>query len=832
MTRQNRGQIPGLQKQTTVPFSLGNRPGALLLRSYFRSGWAFLIPYLAAYLLYAWLRWPVNVAAAGSTEQGAGSWMPCLLHVYWLLHCMHLILGVLALHSWWRSAREEQGSGTSVLRSPFSVLQTAVPWICLGLLFWIPGIYLEWPSDPWEHLRRINEWRQPGMVTGHSTWMKSGYFFPYSLTVFAKGAAQLDWLRVYHVGVCLLLSWQYYRLARAAGVGERLAILFVLLTPLISGNNVFSFHRYYGLSTSLWAHLAALALIRLAIEATGRWGVPAEATSSRLSRPLLLVSMGLLALLILGNHRQSAGIAGLGVGAVLCARWAGGRPWRIAAIPAILAALSLLAYIAISTSGLESMRASAQSGWLNRWYGFDLVSPASLAFQRAWDILGLVGFLNLGAAGLLVRARPLIAWLTLFSYLLLLSPLMAVPLSAVLQDYSAEVGITTFSRMLLGIPAGLALLVAIGQLVQRLRRLQSAASCLPALGLAGFMLLSPGHDAFNRAWHALYVAPADLSQTHLLLVADSAVTSPPADHLLLGSNVTQNILAAFHPRGPHPYFRNIHGSPPAWFSETIRAREALLDGTIPLAQGASRQMGEWLVFHTGKFSVPPDNRVGRTTDLSQSESAWTRLAGAHPVVTRHERGFEAQNPPGEQSYPLTTQRIPLSLALRYSVSASIRSLTGGTSRNYLAVAWYDGEDNMLPAGGAVPIGAGNPTGWHNGDLSYFGVIGASAPGDWRTFTKDFGLGTSAQIPRNAKYLRFAAILNDHSVPDAVIAIREVKLTTYPAYTRWNIVNVNPLAWVTPYSMAASLSRHWPANKVSLDLAGLPELESVFSDHAP
>lgn len=33
-----------------------------LLLSYFRSGWAFLIPYLAAYLLYAWLKGPVNAA--------------------------------------------------------------------------------------------------------------------------------------------------------------------------------------------------------------------------------------------------------------------------------------------------------------------------------------------------------------------------------------------------------------------------------------------------------------------------------------------------------------------------------------------------------------------------------------------------------------------------------------------------------------------------------------------------------------------------------------------------------------------------------------------------
>ena len=36
-----------------------------MLTAYFRSGWAFFIPYLAAYLLYAWLKWPVNPANGG-----------------------------------------------------------------------------------------------------------------------------------------------------------------------------------------------------------------------------------------------------------------------------------------------------------------------------------------------------------------------------------------------------------------------------------------------------------------------------------------------------------------------------------------------------------------------------------------------------------------------------------------------------------------------------------------------------------------------------------------------------------------------------------------------
>ncbi|MEI6051700.1 MAG: hypothetical protein WCQ44_03260, partial [Opitutaceae bacterium] len=114
--------------------SPGSKSGAML-RDYFRSGWAFLIPYLAAYLLYAWLKWPVNPASGGdglvkvmSESAGAlpstahsllSTGVPCLLHVYWTLHAIHLMLGAIALRAWWL--------GSTVLRSPFSVLQTAAP---------------------------------------------------------------------------------------------------------------------------------------------------------------------------------------------------------------------------------------------------------------------------------------------------------------------------------------------------------------------------------------------------------------------------------------------------------------------------------------------------------------------------------------------------------------------------------------------------------------------------------------------------------------------------------------------------------------------------------
>ena len=138
------------------------------LRAYFRSGWAFLILcratartytglvvnqqrcmpgdgpdkyrvgsdqqrcYLAAYLLYAgrpgpdiyrvgsepttvhaWLLWPANPSTdLLSTVTPSTAYRPlssvfrppCLLHVYWFLHALQLLLGGLALRTWWQAS--------------------------------------------------------------------------------------------------------------------------------------------------------------------------------------------------------------------------------------------------------------------------------------------------------------------------------------------------------------------------------------------------------------------------------------------------------------------------------------------------------------------------------------------------------------------------------------------------------------------------------------------------------------------------------------------------------------------------------------------------------
>ena len=593
------------------PTAPGSNFGAML-QNYFRSGWAFLIPYLAAYLLYAWLKWPVNPVAAGSSTVGGGqlavsaigalpstvtpstahsllsTGVPCLLHVYWFLHALHLVLGALALRAWWKESalklqlstssptfhaysrtrtsaeprdvsKHQQGTGPPSAHLPPALRSSAssevgsaliwrfAPWLLLALLFYIPGVYLEWPSDPWEHLRRINEWRVLDTVTAHSTWMKSSYFIPYSLLSWCVGLRQIFWLDFYYTSICLLLCWQYYRLARACDLSERAAMVFVLLQALLFGNNIFSFYRYYGISSSIYAQLGAVALTRIVLEAAkhpqlslrsffsvpsivqrlrssalrqpptfagrlARTNAPAQAGGRSLGRQQattghtgmaeasngdqppadlpssahlcratgpdkyrvgssqqrcptvyrLLLSVLCLLPLIRYNHAQGLGIAGLGIGAVIVWRlieWRRSALWWLIVTTLVINVLFLWLYP--RPAFVEIHRAQ---GFLNAWYGFNILNLTSSAGDRMLQIVSVFGLVNLAAALVLIRRNHMIAWLTILPVAVMLLPCIAVPLEQILAQASGPDNVITFQRLFFSIPPCLAVVCLWAQL--------------------------------------------------------------------------------------------------------------------------------------------------------------------------------------------------------------------------------------------------------------------------------------------------------------------------------------------------------------------------------
>ena len=510
------------------PFSPGSKSGPML-RDYFRSGWAFLIPYLAAYLLYAWLKWPVNpiTQGAGSREQGARSWVPCLLHVYWSFHFAHLCLGTLALRAWWQSKTSEQrteyGAISSVPTTPFSLLLNAAPWMCLALLFWIPGVYLEFPADTWQHYARINEWSFLNTVTDHTSWNKFSYFLCYSLvdTTDIRSIRSL-FSDTYTSGFSLLLCWQYYRLARAVGCNNQVSLVFIIFNTLTFGNSIFSFYRYYSLSSSILSQLCATAIICIGIKTTDcRHWISSYATK----KPILYILIFTTATaLIAFSHRQGIGIALLGLASIVI--------WRslqinttiswIAAIILLIANLATIMWWPLNPSINLVYR---PQHWISTYYGFDILSIHTPAFENTIKVIGFIGLANLACGILLLIRNSLVGWLTVVPIAVLCMPIVAIPLANAITTHTAGelTVIYTFNRMFFSIPSCLALVYLAGTSIFNtshapLKKFSFHNRPSFVLYIILFLVttLPASHPYYNRLWNAIAIAPRDLSMTHVV----------------------------------------------------------------------------------------------------------------------------------------------------------------------------------------------------------------------------------------------------------------------------------------------------------------------------
>ncbi|HRJ45866.1 MAG TPA: hypothetical protein PKY38_00760 [Opitutaceae bacterium] len=864
-----------------------------ILWTYFRSGWAFLIPYLIAYLLYAWLDLPVNPVGAGSMENGAGQSIsesdflpssfsflpspPSLLHVYWALHAIHVMMAGVALWHWWR----DRASGLKLnayhlpltaYRLPLSAL---APWLLLALLFFIPGLYLEWPSDPWEHLRRINEWHAHSLVTEHSAWKKSSYFLPYSLTGFTTGLTQLSWLNVYYTAVCLLLSWQYYRLARAVGLGERAAFIFVILQALLMGNNVFSFYRYYGLSSSIFAQLGAVALTRIALEFAGRRAsldpsfghkeaqkVTKDSPSPSAYRPplsayrpvlrsfseggySLIASVPALLALTAFNHPQGLGIAGLGVLAVIVWRLIEWKRSMIGwlALAASLASVATVLWFPRHPAIDEIYR---PEGWLNAWYGFNLFSTSSPAFERSLHILGAFGALNLILGlWLIVRRNHVVGWLTLMPVLALALPCFALPFAHVVVSQTHAENIVTFHRFLLAVPLGLAAVAAFSRsgfaytpaAYHGVASSPSSPAALPrdprpsyrmtiaTAGLPCALLLalcfSPGSSAYNRLWHSLQVTPDDLALRHFTAVwtPENRALAQAPDTLLIGHPMGAKVQEAFSP-SPYWYrFRPIHDPIPV---SEIEHRLDWLRALSPEEWKASETDASqsWQIF----ARIGRDDPSARLhVDFTTSNTPWMSLGGSGPKFTFASGQLVISNPLGAASYVFNPELIPVDHSKRYRLTSSLRQTGDSAATNYLAVVWYDRDGRLLQSHAPQPEGAGAPVGWSNGTYSYYGLTSQPAPPEWTAYTITFGLGEPVAIPANAAYFRIGALLNYSSTPDTVVELTRGILKVKLLHENMLIVFPGREPMITHTSQTAQLSRHWQPQQAAWGYGGSAEI---------
>lgn len=767
------------------------RPGRSALIAYFASGWVFLIPYVVIYWLYAWMQWPVLPDATRTA--------PSLLTVYWGMHVSHVLLGAACLLGQCRrSGPWDTGE----------ILRRGLPWLGLALLFYLPGAYLEWPSDPWEHLRRIAEWPAHAFVREHSASSKSFYFFAYSLLGDARGSLSLGRLDLYYTGVSLLLAWQYFRLGRALGLERAWAYLFALGTTLMLGNSSFSFYRYYGLATTVYAQIGAVALTRLAFGSAG-----GEKWLGRCGR--IAAVLALLAL-IGSNHVQGIGIAALGIAAVGFHRLAQWRPAALLVAGAALLVVSLAMLAWLPRHPLVSGEFRTE-GWLSAWYGFQLTWP-SPASDRAQQIIGAAGVLNLLFGLLLLRRNHPAGWLTVLPVMALILPCVGLPLANILAAKGGSLEIVTFHRMLFAIPSGLAMICWLREAHRRNLRTCGSGGARERLARFGFtaaagasvlVVAVPLTRYDQRSWHLGAVVPGDLQLRPALEIVQGAV---PA----LRSSELERPLAV----GPSTAFL---------FSTLVPERYAPVARL--LGQAPAPHLERAVIAVQGQRPPAEINFGSQAPESPQ----WITLGGVAPVSGRDSASVLA-SPPGERSDVFTSELIPIDPAWRYWVQAAVRRQGSGEAKAFLAIAWYDEAGRWLISDNAGVAGADSPTGWVNGTYSYFGLIGTAAPSAWTVYRAAFGAGEEAVIPPRARFVRLGALLNYENTAAAQVLLSDMRLGrkaandgilagVFPAPETLLQVSVDRRALWTPSSQAGELSGHWPAQRAALDQAGHREMAS-------
>jgi hypothetical protein len=644
------------------------------------------------------------------------------------------------------------------------------------------------------------------------------------LTGHFTGRVQLIWLNVYYTAICLLLCWQYYRLARAVGLGKQTSFSFVLLQALLFGNNIFSFYRYYGLSSSIVTQLAAVALVRGAVEV---FTLPASRTEkihaqpSASGLPQRLVCGLAIALLIVATHVQGLGIAGLGVAGVII--WHLVKSRRANLLWLAMAAIALSATL-VNFYPLHPLLAGAyrSEGWLSSWYGFKLWDPSSPAFDRAFQIFGLFGLVNLGAGLILLRRNSLVGWLTVAPPLLLTLPVVAIPLADALTTNT----VLTFHRMVFAVPTGLAV-ISLLDLARRHGRRRWAAGLPLVISLA---TLIPSESGYNRVWHALAQTPKDQSlQPILRQVAELDLRAYNDGRVYISSNdSTRDVLMSMYPLNERNPVRGTNQSL-VIMAENLREEISYvhsLDGKFAVETGndtAHQSRRHHVVYRSLKQEEPLQM-------LSDGKGDWITLNDQPPTITIDPvTGQETiSNPPGLASYAFIRSPIPISLNRRYRISIQMQAASDVVSSNYLALAWYNGDGEFINLSDSSSADAAGPRGWANGSFSYFGIVSAMPPGTWREYSVVFGFGVRAQIPHNARSIRVGALLNQNGAAAAVTQITGLSVQELPSPKRLVALTSNPRDYYTPSSLAGTLSNHWSAQHLSVCLMGSQELETAWT----
>jgi len=365
-------------------------------------------------------------------------------------------------------------------------------WIGLALLFFNIGIYLEFPADTWEHISRVNSWRDYSYIKNNPIWFKSSYYFVYSFISFTKSITfQMYFFRFYHTAISMVLCYLYYSLSRQLKVNHFASIVFVYIQAILFGNNIFNFYRYYSISSTIYAQIGATIGLLLTIKLINK-------NYKNIIR--YVINLLLLLIFIYYNHIQGVVILAISIISISIYLILKLKNNNLSFYFTFIFILLTLFIIKLEYNNYYVLKA-IKEGYLNNLYMFNIFNINSLAFDRITQILGLVGFLNLIFGLFLCLKGHIVGFLTIVPFLLLLMPAFTIPLVIYLSRTDS---LLVFHRILFSIPFGLATVVYFN----KYHKLITNNSVLFILIL--LILVPVSKPCYNRLYNFLYIVPEDL----------------------------------------------------------------------------------------------------------------------------------------------------------------------------------------------------------------------------------------------------------------------------------------------------------------------------------
>jgi len=210
------------------------------------------------------------------------------------------------------------------------------------LFFLIPGAYLEYPSDPWEHYKRIFLWDGCDRFESHYTAQKFSYFWAWSLLSYLPLEARRVGTHFFSTFTQLLLALHIWTFARLISPSKDWQRLHTFAFFCFFGTSLFGM-RYYALSSTPFAYVGYLAFL-------GYW----FCFIKQQKQPPWLLAASIL--VMASNHVQTLLFAALSLLAVFVEHWLETKRVRNLKKAAAIAGVIFVVGLLFGTLGMHFFR--------------------------------------------------------------------------------------------------------------------------------------------------------------------------------------------------------------------------------------------------------------------------------------------------------------------------------------------------------------------------------------------------------------------------------------------------------------------------------------------